>query len=119
TGRSRHSRPAHSRRHPGPLRLRWDPRRGGATSDLDLRGGRHPGGVRDTAWNHPRRGCAPHRRARDSPPPPEGVEPMSDLPQLVLNGLMTGSILAIGAVGVTLVLGVLRLLHVAHGDTMA
>ncbi|HEX7100212.1 MAG TPA: branched-chain amino acid ABC transporter permease [Acidimicrobiia bacterium] len=44
---------------------------------------------------------------------------MSDLPQLVLNGLMTGSILAIGAVGVTLVLGVLRLLHVAHGDTMA
>lgn len=32
---------------------------------------------------------------------------------------MTGAILAIGAVGVTLVLGILRLLHVAHGDTVA
>lgn len=44
---------------------------------------------------------------------------MNDLLQLTANGLMTGSILAIGAVGVTLVLGVLRLLHVAHGDTIA
>lgn len=44
---------------------------------------------------------------------------MNELLQLSVNGLMTGSILAIGAVGVTLVLGVLRLLHVAHGDTIA
>lgn len=44
---------------------------------------------------------------------------MNDLLQLTVNGLMTGAILAIGAVGVTLVLGVLRLLHVAHGDTIA
>lgn len=44
---------------------------------------------------------------------------MSELLQLIVNGLMTGAILAIGAVGVTLVLGILRLLHVAHGDTIA
>lgn len=44
---------------------------------------------------------------------------MNELLQLTVNGLMTGAILAIGAVGVTLVLGVLRLLHVAHGDTIA
>lgn len=44
---------------------------------------------------------------------------MNEFLQLTVNGLMTGSILAIGAVGVTLVLGVLRLLHVAHGDTIA
>lgn len=44
---------------------------------------------------------------------------MTELLQLIVNGLMTGAILAIGAVGVTLVLGILRLLHVAHGDTIA
>lgn len=44
---------------------------------------------------------------------------MNEVLQLTANGLMTGAILAIGAVGVTLVLGVLRLLHVAHGDTIA
>lgn len=44
---------------------------------------------------------------------------MNELLQLTVNGLMTGAILAIGAVGVTLVLGVLRLLHVAHGDMIA
>lgn len=44
---------------------------------------------------------------------------MNDLLQLSVNGLMTGSILAMGGVGVTLVLGVLRLLHVAHGDMLA
>lgn len=44
---------------------------------------------------------------------------MNELVQLTVNGLMTGSILAIGAVGVTIVLGVLRLLHVAHGDMVA
>jgi len=44
---------------------------------------------------------------------------VSELLQLIVNGLMTGAILAIGAVGVTLVLGILRLLHVAHGDTIA
>ncbi|MPZ54338.1 MAG: branched-chain amino acid ABC transporter permease [Acidimicrobiia bacterium] len=44
---------------------------------------------------------------------------MTEFLQLSVNGLMTGFILAIGAVGVTMVLGVLRLLHVAHGDTIA
>ena len=41
---------------------------------------------------------------------------MSELAQLVANGLVTGSILAIGAVGVSLVYGVLRIVNFAHGD---
>lgn len=44
---------------------------------------------------------------------------MNDLLQLSVSGLMTGSILAMGGVGVTLVLGILRLLHVGHGDMLA
>lgn len=41
---------------------------------------------------------------------------MSQLPQLVVNGLVTGAILAIAGVGVSLVYGVLRLVNFAHGD---
>jgi len=41
---------------------------------------------------------------------------MSELAQLVANGLVTGSILAIAAVGVSLVYGVLRIVNFAHGD---
>jgi branched-subunit amino acid ABC-type transport system permease component len=41
---------------------------------------------------------------------------MRELAQLVANGLVTGSILAIGAVGVSLVYGVLRIVNFAHGD---
>jgi neutral amino acid transport system permease protein len=41
---------------------------------------------------------------------------MSELAQLVANGLVTGSILAIGAVGVSLVYGVLRIVNFAHGE---
>jgi neutral amino acid transport system permease protein len=38
--------------------------------------------------------------------------------QLVANGLVTGSVLAIGAVGVSLVYGILRLVNFAYGDVM-
>jgi neutral amino acid transport system permease protein len=41
---------------------------------------------------------------------------LSELLQLAANGLVTGSILAIGAVGVSLVYGVLRIVNFAHGD---
>lgn len=41
---------------------------------------------------------------------------MSELAQLFANGLVTGSILAIAAVGVSLVYGVLRIINFAHGD---
>jgi neutral amino acid transport system permease protein len=39
--------------------------------------------------------------------------------QLVANGLVTGSVIAIAAVGVSLVYGILRLVTVAYGDFMA
>jgi branched-subunit amino acid ABC-type transport system permease component len=41
---------------------------------------------------------------------------MSELLQLLANGLVTGSIIAIGAVGVSLVYGILRIVNFAHGD---
>ena len=39
--------------------------------------------------------------------------------QLVGNGLVTGSVIAIAAVGVSLVYGILRLVNFAYGDVMA
>src|ERR671935_433904 len=39
--------------------------------------------------------------------------------QLVGNGLVTGSVIAIAAVGVSLVYGILRLVNFAFGDVMA
>ena len=41
---------------------------------------------------------------------------MNELLQLLANGLVTGSIIAIGAVGVSLVYGILRIVNFAHGD---
>ena len=41
---------------------------------------------------------------------------MSDLAQLLANGLVAGSIIAIAAVGVSLVYGILRIVNFAHGD---
>jgi neutral amino acid transport system permease protein len=41
---------------------------------------------------------------------------MSELAQLLANGLVTGSIIAIAAVGVSLVYGILRIVNFAHGD---
>jgi len=44
---------------------------------------------------------------------------VDQLLQLIFNGLVTGSILAIGAIGASLVWGVLRIGNFAHGDYMA
>src|SRR6266487_2623001 len=40
------------------------------------------------------------------------------LQQLVVNGLVTGSVLALAAVGVSIVYGTLRLVNFAYGDYM-
>ena len=39
-------------------------------------------------------------------------------PNLALNGLFLGTVLALGAVGITLIFGVLRFANIAHGDMM-
>lgn len=41
---------------------------------------------------------------------------MGELAQLLANGLATGSVIALGAVGVSLVYGIVRLVNFAHGD---
>jgi branched-subunit amino acid ABC-type transport system permease component len=41
---------------------------------------------------------------------------MSELLQLAANGLVTGSVISIAAVGVSLVYGILRIVNFAHGD---
>lgn len=41
---------------------------------------------------------------------------MTELVQLLVNGLVTGSVIAIGAVGVSLVFGILKIINFAHGD---
>ncbi|ACK65631.1 inner-membrane translocator [Rippkaea orientalis PCC 8801] len=41
-----------------------------------------------------------------------------DTPQLIFNGLVVGSIIALTAVGLTLTYGILRLSNFAHGDFM-
>lgn len=44
---------------------------------------------------------------------------MSDLPQLLVNGLVTGSVISIAAIGLTLVYGILGIVNFAHGDFLA
>jgi branched-chain amino acid transport system permease protein len=44
------------------------------------------------------------------------AEGLHDVAQTALNGLINGSIYALGAVGLTLVYGILRLVNFAHGD---
>ena len=41
---------------------------------------------------------------------------MTQLLQLIANGLVTGSIIALAAVGVSLIYGILRIVNFAHGD---
>lgn len=41
---------------------------------------------------------------------------MGELAQLLANGLATGAVIALGAVGVSLVYGIVRLVNFAHGD---
>jgi neutral amino acid transport system permease protein len=47
------------------------------------------------------------------------VESLHDVAQASLNGLTLGTIYALGAVGLTLVYGILRLVNFAHGDFLA
>lgn len=44
---------------------------------------------------------------------------MIEVIQLLINGILLGSILALGAIGATMIFGVLRFAHFAHGDLMA
>lgn len=48
-----------------------------------------------------------------------GAEGLHDVAQTGLNGLTLGTIYALGAVGLTLVYGILRLVNFAHGDFLA
>jgi neutral amino acid transport system permease protein len=41
---------------------------------------------------------------------------MTEFAQLLANGLVTGSVLALAAIGVSLVYGILRIVNFAHGD---
>lgn len=43
---------------------------------------------------------------------------MLDIVQLLIYGIVLGSILALGAIGVSLIFGILRFAHFAHGDLM-
>ncbi len=43
---------------------------------------------------------------------------MLDFVQLLIYGIVLGSILALGAIGVSLIFGILRFAHFAHGDLM-
>jgi neutral amino acid transport system permease protein len=45
-----------------------------------------------------------------------GVEGPHDLAQVTINGLVSGAYFALGAAGLTLVYGVLKLVNFAHGD---
>ena len=38
--------------------------------------------------------------------------------KVVVSGLVTGCIYALGAIGVTLIFGTMRFAHFAHGDVM-
>lgn len=48
-----------------------------------------------------------------------GAEGLHDVAQAGLNGLTLGTVYALGAVGLTLVYGILRLVNFAHGDFLA
>ena len=43
---------------------------------------------------------------------------MAELPQLLVYGVVLGGIISLGAVGVSLIFGILRFAHFAHGDMM-
>ena len=43
---------------------------------------------------------------------------MTEILQLVLYGIVLGSIISLGAIGVSLIFGILRFAHFAHGDFM-
>ncbi len=38
--------------------------------------------------------------------------------KVIISGMVLGSIYALGAIGITLIFGILRFAHFAHGDMM-
>ena len=49
---------------------------------------------------------------------PQGNTMLIDILQLLIFGVVFGSILTLGAIGVSLIFGILRFAHFAHGDMM-
>ncbi len=43
---------------------------------------------------------------------------MTDILQIVIYGVVLGSVLTLGAIGVSMIFGILRFAHLAHGDLM-
>src|SRR5215203_5367619 len=41
---------------------------------------------------------------------------MSEFVQLLVNGVVSGSVIALAAVGISLIYGILRIVNFAHGD---
>jgi neutral amino acid transport system permease protein len=68
------------------------------------------------------KGCIPSRETLGEPWACISMENLTDtldkVPQLIANGAFLGCIVAIAAVGLTLVFGILRLSNFAHGDYM-
>src|SRR4029079_603319 len=116
--RRRHSRPSADPRP--PPRSRWPPRRSGVQRsplhDRPRRGPYGRGGNRRRARYGPRRPRQPTLPGRAHGPGATGD--LSMFVQLLVNGLVTGSVYAIAGVGVSLVYGILRLVNFAYGDMM-
>src|SRR5690606_17297725 len=108
-------RSAHSRQGPGdqPSRNR------GADGRAERAGGPcHFGpGVRprDGSKPGPRRGRRSPGRSRSGPALPWGVNPIEYL-QLLVYGIVLGSIIALAAIGLSLTYGILNFANFAHGD---
>lgn len=43
---------------------------------------------------------------------------MNDIIQILIYGMVLGSVLSMGAIGVSMIFGILRFAHFAHGDFM-
>src|SRR6266850_1509228 len=67
----------------------------------------------------PSASSTPHVSRRTVPFPSRNWSSALMFLQLVANGLVTGSVIAIAAAGVSLVYGILRLVNFAYGDFMA
>ncbi len=74
---------------------------------------------------HPHHGTQPHGRPRRRPSrKPEvgrlflGDDGVTEVLQVILYGLVLGSIIVLGAIGLTLTYGILNFANFAHGDMM-
>ena len=103
---------------PDQVRQRPEPgRRAGQHAGAQQRHpGDLPGRVRvgEGRCSRCRRPDAPARRRRAAPPPSAMLSSVILVPA-VLNGLMTGAVYALVALGLTLIYGVLHIINFAHG----